>query len=188
MIATIALLLAASLGDSASKPLPLAAPAATAFRPAVANEDSTPRRRTKAVELSDAYYTRLRIHRIGSYTMLPLFAGEYWLGDKLIKGTSDQWVKPAHVGVALGLGALFTVNTVTGLWNLYESRDQSDGRTKKIVHTVLMLGADAGFAAAGAIGGNAQHSGSDAQLHKNVAIASMAASTAGTALMWFWKN
>jgi hypothetical protein len=42
--------------------------------------DTIPRRR-RAVEYSDQYYTRLQIHRWGSWLEFPLFGAEYWLGQ-----------------------------------------------------------------------------------------------------------
>src|SRR4051812_48754002 len=48
-----------------------------------AGADTLPRRRPRAIEYSDWYYRRLQIHKWGSYIELPLFAGEYWLGNKL---------------------------------------------------------------------------------------------------------
>ena len=114
--------------------------------------------RRHAVAYSDAYNTRLTIHRIGSYTMLPLFAGEWFLGDRLLNGVNPpSWVKPTHVGVAGALGVLFTTNTVTGAWNLWDSRDDPAGRTRRYVHTGLMLASDAGFLWASAIAGDAKH-------------------------------
>ncbi len=147
--------------------------------------DTIPRRR-RAIEYSDAYNTRLTIHRIGSYTMLPLFAAEYWLGQDLLnKSRPPSWERPTHVGVALGLGALFTVNTVTGLWNLWDARNDPADRTRRYVHSALMLSADAGFAWAGAVGGRARFPGNQ---HKAIAISSMAISTVGAGMMWLWKN
>ena len=151
-------------------------------------------RRRRAVEYSDQYYTRLTIHRYGSYAMLPMFAAEYALGQNLINDANPPgWVKPTHLGVALGLGALFTVNTVTGAWNLWESRDDPSNRALRITHTVLMLAADAGFMITGAQTPT-EHSSDFATIqasrnrHRNWAIGSMAVSTAGTALMWFVKH
>src|SRR5690242_11497058 len=112
----------------------------------------TPRVRRHAISYSDQYYTRLTIHRYGSYVMLPLFAAEYALGQNLINDNSPPgWIKPTHLGVAWGLGALFTVNTVTGAMNLWESRDDPTNRTLRIAHTALMLASDAGFAITGAL-------------------------------------
>jgi hypothetical protein len=119
--------------------------------------------------------------------MLPLFAAEYALGQNLLNGNSPSWVKPTHLAVAFGIGGLFTVNTVTGAMNLWESRRDPAGRTRRWVHSALMIASDAGFAVAGAMGDEA--AGSDARRrHRNVALGSIAVSTAGTALMWFWKD
>ncbi|MBP6443940.1 MAG: hypothetical protein KA267_07975, partial [Gemmatimonadales bacterium] len=112
--------------------------------------------RLRAIEYSDAYAVRLKIHRIASYAELPLFAAEYFLGEKLLRdqrngvnqggedGGNRSSARGAHSAVAAGLGVLFTVNTVTGGWNLYESRKDPSGRTRKWIHTIAMLAADAG--------------------------------------------
>ncbi len=154
-----------------------------------ASDTPSTRRRVRAIQYSDAYNTRLTIHRLGSYAMLPLFAGEYYLGDRLLNGTNPPgWVKNTHVGVAGALGVLFTVNTVTGAWNLWDSRQDPAGRTRRYVHAGLMAAADAGFLWAGAIGGDASHGSDGGRHHRNVAVGSIAISTVGTALMWFWKD
>jgi len=142
--------------------------------------------RPKAIEYSDAYGTRLQIHRIGSYAMLPLFASEYVLGDRLMRQNPPDWMKPAHNIVAGGLGILFAVNTVTGVWNLVESRKDPEGRTRRWVHSALMLAGDAGFAYTGLIAGKAKESPEGRTRHKNAGLVSMGLSTAGTLLMWFW--
>jgi hypothetical protein len=153
------------------------------------SDTTKPRQRVRAIEYSDAYNTRLTIHRLGSYAMLPLFVGEYYLGDRLLNGTNPPgWVKNAHVGVAGTLGVLFTVNTVTGAWNVWDSRRDPAGRTRRYIHAGLMLAADAGFAWAGAIGGDADHGADAGRRHRNVALGSIALASAGTALMWFWKD
>lgn len=153
---------------------------------------SRKRPRPRAIEYSDAYYTRLQIHHIASYTELPLFAAEYVLGQRLINeertGFPSQSLKTAHTTVALGLAALFTVNTVTGGWNLWESRKDPPGRTLRFIHSVAMLGADAGFAWSGASGGGAKHSLTGANQHRTIAISSMALATAGTAMMWLFHD
>jgi hypothetical protein len=150
------------------------------------------RPRPRAIEYSDAYYTRLRIHHLASYAELPLFAAEYVLGERLLKeertGFPSQSLKTAHTTVALGLGALFTINTVTGGWNLWESRHDPAGRTPRLIHAVAMLGADAGFAWAGASGGGAKNNQTDANHHRSIAISSMALATAGTAMMWLFHD
>ena len=170
--------------DSSSIVMP--APTATLDTPVV--------RRRRAVQYSDQYYMRLTIHRYGSYAMLPLFAAEYALGQNLINDANpSSWIKPTHTGVALGIGALFAVNTVTGAWNLWESRDDPSNRGLRITHTVLMLAADAGFAITGALTPT-EHSSDFNEIrnsrnrHRNWALGSIGVSTAGTALMWFVKH
>lgn len=157
------------------------------------SRDTVPKRkRPRAIEYSDAYYTRLRIHQIASYTELPLFATEYVLGQRLLNeertGFPSSGLKTAHTTVALGLGALFTINSVTGGWNLWESRSNPEGRTRRFIHSAAMLGADAGFAWAGASGGSAKDSQTAANHHRAIAISSMALATAGTVMMWFFNN
>jgi hypothetical protein len=174
---------------------PVARPAGATVAKA-ADDDTTPRRRRRAVELSDAYATRLTIHRIASYTMPPLFVSEYVLGQKMLNAREDLArginnpvnanTRTAHQIVAGGVAALFGINTVTGVWNLVETRHQEDGRTLRWVHSILMLASDAGFAATGLVASNA-HSGDvdAAKLHRNVALASMAPATVGAVLMWY---
>lgn len=168
--------------------------------------DTTPHRATRprAIEYSDWYYRRLTMHRIGSYVEFPLFAAEYVLGERLLHDQQQQGFVPpgghpdsprvpsglltAHTLVAGGLGVLFAFNTVTGGWNLWESRKEPIGRTRRIVHTVMMLAADAGFAATGAAGGGAKHSQSAADTHRGLAEASMGVAGAGTIMMWVWNH
>ena len=153
-------------------------------------------RRRHAVEYSDAYYTRLTVHRIASYTMLPLFAAEYSLGQNLINDASPpSWIRPTHGLAAGGLGVLFGLNTITGAWNLWDSREDPAGRTRRVLHSVLMLTSDAGFALTGALAPGHNHfytNYSDYQhrvnLHRNVAIGSMALSTIGWGMMLLWKQ
>jgi len=148
--------------------------------------DTQPRRRPRAVQYSDWYYRRLQIHRWGSWLELPVFAGEYWLGNKLLSPSEApaSWVKPSHAAVATVLGGLFTINTVTGAWNLYDSRHDTEDRALVWTHTALMLAADAGFALTGLLADDAGHSNSGGDRHRNVALGSIGLATAGTVLMW----
>jgi len=150
------------------------------------NTDTLPRRRHAAVEYSDWYYRRLRLHKWGSYAELPVFAAEYWLGNKLISRSSvpGSWVKPTHATVAGVLGGLFTVNTLTGVWNLYDSRHDTDQRALVWSHSALMLGADAGFAVTGLLAGDAGGTTANANRHRNAGLISMGFAAAGTFLMW----
>jgi hypothetical protein len=193
MLAVAALLLAVagvSGGEPDTIPLSVAdsAPAVVVDTPVV--------RRRHAIQYSDAYHVRLTIHRIGSYTMLPLFAAEYALGQNLIHDASPpSWVRPTHVLVAGGIGVLFGVNTITGAWNFWDSRQDPAGRTRRTVHSIAMLAADAGFLATAALAPGHHHrveSFSDYQsrerVHRNVAIGSIAVSSIAGGMMWFWKE
>lgn len=182
---------------------PLAPPADSAnlapvARPVAATPiatDTTRHPRHHAVETSEWYARRLTIHRIGSYAMFPLFATEFILGQKLINQKTDafagrgngidQNLLTAHQVVAGGVATVFGINTITGLWNLYDSRGQAEGKKLRTTHALLMLASDAGFAATGLIAGKAADGNpDDARRHRNVALVSMAPATAGTLLMW----
>jgi hypothetical protein len=97
-------------------------------------------------------------------------------------------MRGTHQGVAGAIGVLFTVNTITGVWNLWDSRSDPAGRTRRYLHAAAMLASDAGFVWAGAVGGSARRSRSDADTHRAISLTSIGVSTAGTVMMWFWKN
>jgi hypothetical protein len=158
--------------------------------------DSGPR--PKAIEYSDAYYTRLMIHRYASYAVLPLFVVEYVAGEKLLQQGSRAplWAEKVHKPAAIALGGLFLVNTVTGVWNLVESRNDPTGRSRRTVHAIMMLAADAGFAVAAQLAPSTRKI--DARIasgtvggwtpHKTVAVASIGVATIGDVMMWLWKD
>ncbi len=144
---------------------------------------ATAQDRTPAIEYSDGYYTRLTVHRVGSYAMLPLFGSEYLLGRKLMgSGDVAGWVKPTHGAVAAGIGALFAVNTVTGALNLWESRHEKEGRNRRILHAALMTLADVGFGVTALLADDDDDGNVNA--HRNAALFSIGLSTAGTLVMW----
>jgi hypothetical protein len=139
-----------------------------------------------AVEYSDAYRMRAKIHKISSFATIPLFATEAVLGQSLYSNpTSGK--KDAHLVVAGGIGALFGINTVTGVWNLIEARNDPNHRGRRMTHGLLMLGADAGFLATAALGpgsedGFREHS---ASTHRAVAFTSIGLATASYLIMLF---
>jgi len=151
-------------------------------------DSTTTHRRPRAIEYSDWYARRLMVHKIGSYVELPLFASEWYLGNKLLNGDGTDSERNLHGVVAGGLGVLFTVNTLTGAWNLYDSRKDPSDRKRKIIHSVLMLASDAGFALTGAVAGDAREDSNRRSLHQSLAIGSMGLSTLGTLMMWLWKD
>ncbi len=134
--------------------------------------------RDTIIEYDRAYYTRLTIHRWASYTMLPLFATQYYLGSRLIRGDEDA-NKDAHELVAATIAGLFVVNTTTGLWNLWTMRADPNDRARRITHVTLMLLADAGFVTTGLLADGAEEGGSGASTHRAVALSSMAVATVG---------
>jgi hypothetical protein len=149
--------------------------------------------RPKAVEYSNAYGTRLAIHRYASYAELPLFATEYVLGQKILNGqrtgqSASSGTRSAHKVVAGALGALFAVNTVTGVWNMIEARHDPAGRTRRNLHGLSMLLADAGFLYTASLAEGARESNDGANRHRNAALASIGVATASTLMMWLWKD
>ena len=176
--------------QSALAPVAVTAPAVASAdtMPTLARADTT-RPRRKAVDVSDAYALRLRIHRYASYTMMPLFAVQSVAGNQLFQADKSGaqrpgWAESVHGAGAAGLGALFTLNTVTGLWNLWESRSNEVGRTKRLLHSALLLGSDAGFAWSGIkLSSDARHDSDARNQHKNVAYYSMGAAAVGYGIM-----
>ncbi len=161
--------------------------------------DTLRRRQTKAIELSDAYAIRLKIHQIASFAELPIFAAEILVGQKLAKDRdaglrSSGALRGAHSALAAGLGVLFGVNTITGTWNLVEGWKDPKGRTRRLIHSVAMLAADAGFlATAGTVPDNDRFEGragggSSVSTHRMWAISASSVATAATLMMWLWKD
>jgi hypothetical protein len=146
--------------------------------------------RPRAVVYSDAYGTRLTIHRYGSYAALPLFALQFALGNELLDSDDvpADWVRPTHRAVAFTLGALFVTNTVTGVWNLWESRHDPEGRTLRWLHAGLMLAADAGFVYTATLADDAALSVENREQHRNAALTSIGLATVSTLIMWIWND
>ena len=154
-----------------------------------ASDTTTRSQRPRAIEYSDAYHTRLKIHQIGAYAMLPLFVGEYFVGQKLLNSTNRPGgLKSAHSLIAGALGVVFAANTVTGVWNFWDSRKDPKGRARRQIHSVLMLASDAGVLLTAMSGSNAKHSLANARTHRTIAISSIALSAIGTGMMWLWRN
>ena len=101
------------------------------------------RPRPVAFEYSDGYHTRRKIHVYASLAMVPLFVTQVALGDSLYTDATEG-KRTAHIVVGSSIGALFAINTVTGVWNLWEGRKNPSRRARRLTHGILMLGADAG--------------------------------------------
>jgi hypothetical protein len=153
--------------------------------------DDTVRRRRKSIEVSEWYERRLRIHRYGSYAIYPLFALQAVAGNQIFPDPQNapDWAKTSHRIGASALAGVFTVNTVTGLWNLWDSRSAPQGRTRRTVHALLMLASDAGFTYAGVrLSEQAETSVDKRREHRIWAYGSMATALTGVGLMTLWKE
>lgn len=151
----------------------------------------TPRVRPRAVEVSDWYGRRLTIHRYLAYSVIPLFAAQYVAGNQLYheSASAPTWAKTTHRTVASTLVGVFGVNTVTGLWNLWDSRSVSEGRLLRTAHALTMLAADAGFTYAGAkLAREAETSAVKRRQHRDVALASIGLTVAGGLMMRIWNR
>jgi hypothetical protein len=140
------------------------------------------------VEYSDAYFTRLTIHRWASWLTLPLFVAQYTVGQRLIDGNGSDRLRGVHGVLAGGIAGLFVVNTVTGGLNAIEAWHDPDGRNRRMLHTVLMLVADAGFVATAATAQERENEGGvvrggNNNTHRAVALASMGTAMVGVAVM-----
>jgi hypothetical protein len=154
-------------------------------------DQDTSSARPVAIQYSDAYLTRAKIHKYASFATLPLLATEFYLGQSLYNDpqslTSGQ--RTAHAVIGASLVGLFAANSVTGVWNLVESR-QAPGHTRRLVHGILMLAAEGGFVAAAASAPG--HSRNDLvnfdankATHRNIAVVSIGLGTAGYLMMLF---
>ena len=192
----LALLVALAGPVDTVRVVPDSAPATTPFRLELpvslqVDADTTPRRRRKSIEVSDWYERRLRIHRYGAYATIPLFVFQAAAGNELYnKGDgAAAWAKNGHRVGATGLATVFGVNTVTGLWNLWDSRSVPQGRTRRTIHTLLMLASDAGFAYAGIkLSEDAEQSAAARRKHRNTAFASMGVAITGAGMMLLWRD
>jgi hypothetical protein len=183
MILALLLQLAAAAPDSSRGAMPLQV---------VPQQQDTSRRRQRAVEISEWYGRRLTIHRALSYAMLPVFAAQYAAGSKLYDAenggdAAPSWARPVHQVGAGAITGIFAVNTVTGVWNLWDSRHTEERRWLRVSHAVVMLGADAAFAYTGIkLSKDAENSADKRRQHRQVALIAIGASTAsGIAMKLF---
>lgn len=188
----IAMLSTVLVGQADSTSRPRAGPRLDPVGVAAPRADTTPqgrRPRPKAIEVSDAYATRLKIHRVASYATLPLFAAQFAAGQTLFNADANgtprpAWATSVHRPIAYALGGLFLVNSVTGAMNWWETHDDgSPGLAWRTVHAALMLASDAGFAYAGSLGTGAKSSFQTRETHRRWAIGSIAVALTGYTMM-----
>ena len=178
-----------SFGDSITT-APLSAPALSIAMSKAVTGDAE--QRPIAVSHSKAFEVRSKIHKVASYATIPLFAAQYIVGQKLYDGTGSESAKSAHGALVIGMAGLFAVNSVTGVWNLWEDRHETQGRAKRWIHGLMMLGASAGFVATGATAPDDDDDGggvtsTNRSLHRNLAIGSMGISAASYLFMFFTR-
>jgi|SRR5579871_1286031 len=156
-----------------------------------ADQDQTPR--PQAIEYSEGYETRAKIHRIASWATLPLLGAEAYLGQQLYNDPQGRLssYKTPHIIVGTGITALFGLQTVTGVWNLVEAWKDPNHKTLRLVHGILMLASDAGFAAAYATGPGGRslvNFDSEKNTHRTVVFTTMGVATTGYLLMLFGNH
>jgi hypothetical protein len=160
-------------------------------------EASQARPRPVAVEYSRGYEIRRTVHKWASIATLPLFAAEFAVGQSLYNNTANSDSKRGlHGALAGGIAGLFVVNSTTGVWNLWEARKDPNGRTRRVLHGILMLAADAGFVATGATApddGEGEHrlrtgESNGRARHRAIALTSMGTALASYLMMLFWRD
>jgi len=172
------------------------APASAAPLRFLAGTQAAPPRRPVPVEYSDGYKTRAKIHKISSFATLPLFVANYFVGQELYNNPGDESMKGAHTALVAGTAVLFGVNTVTGVWNLYEGRKDPNHRTRRMTHGILMMAANVGFLATAALAPESEEddyyrspSSTDGRsTHRTVALTSMGIATVSYLIMLFGSH
>jgi hypothetical protein len=149
-----------------------------------------PPARAKAFSYSNGYYTRRKIHKYASFATLPLVVSEAIVGQKLFDNRSDHSLRSAHSALASGIAVLFGLESVTGVWNMWEARKNPSGRGKRMFHGILMLAADAGFVATAATAphredNNQAISDDSASTHRAMAYTSFGVATVSYLYMLF---
>jgi hypothetical protein len=143
------------------------------------------------IEVSDWYGRRLTIHRYAAYGTIPVFAAQWIAGKRLYDESraAPTWAKTVHRAGATTLVGIFGVNTVTGLWNWWDSRMVAHGRVLRTVHAFSMLAADAAFTYAGAkLANEAETDASKRRLHRTVALSAMGLTVVSGTAMKLWNR
>lgn len=148
--------------------------------PAIPSADDrggdTLQQRRRSVEVGEWYARRLTIHRYAAYAAIPVFGFQYMAGERLYKYGNDapQWAKTGHRVGATALAGIFSVNTVTGAWNWWDSRSVRKGRVLRTIHAISLLSADAAFTYAGVkLSDEAENSQEKRRLHRTVALSAI---------------
>ena len=130
----------------------------------------------------------------GPRLMVPVFAAQYVAGQTLYDAgnggpAAPGWAKPVHETGAATIAGIFGVNTLTGLWNLWDSRHTEDHRWLRLSLSVIMLGADAAFAYTGIkLADDAEESQAKRRQHRDAALWSMGVSVGSGVVMKIFNN
>jgi hypothetical protein len=178
------------LGAQQPQAVALAAPADSAgiASPAPA---SVPGAQPPATRISAWHARRLAIHRVTAWTIPPLFLAQYLVGQELYRGIHSEsgeadWVRPAHRTGAALIGTAFVINATTGVWNLWASRKEPEGRVARVLHGTSMIVAAGGFTYAGVrLSEQAKFSPEKRDQHRLVALSSMGLTLVSGTAMWF---
>jgi hypothetical protein len=171
-------------------------PSLAASLAAAAQAAPPPTPRPLAFEYSEGYRVRRKIHKYASFATLPLFVAQFAVGEKLYDQgpNADDGLRSTHTALGVGIGALFTVNTVTGVWNWSEGRKDPSHGKRRTLHGILMLVADAGFVATGLLAPESEEDeggvtqppdNSGRSTHRTVAFTSMGIATVSYLIMLF---
>lgn len=174
----------ALLGDSLPRDTVRPGPIVVVSTPVA--QDTVRRRRPRAIEVSDWYSRRLTIHRTLSYLTIPVFTAQYVAGARVFKegSAAPEWARVTHRSGATALAGIFTANTVTGLWNLWDSRAVENNRALRTTHALMMLTADAAFTYAGAkLSNEAENSLAKRKLHRTIALSATGLTVVSGAIM-----
>ena len=157
------------------------------------SQDAGQTARPQAIEYSEGYETRAKIHKYASFATLPLIGTEIILGQNLYNDPQSRTssMRGAHIAVGTAITGLFAVNTVTGVWNLVEGWKDPHHKTLRLVHGITMLGADVGFLAAygtGPGGRNLVNFDQNKSTHRTVVFTTMGVATFSYLLMLFGNH
>ncbi len=171
---------------AAASPTPIADSLAVEATKLAATPDADAQdARPTAIEYTEGHETRAKIHKYASWATLPLMGTEWWLGQKLYDDPNsiNSGNRGVHGAVGSALIGFFAVQSVTGIWNLIDEKS-APGNTKRLIHGILMLGAEGGFIAAavsapGHDRNNLINFDANKATHRNIALVSFGVGTAG---------
>ena len=126
-----------------------------------------------------------------AYGTIPVFTAQWVAGNQLLQESraAPEWAKFTHRAGATMLAGMFTVNTVTGVWNWWDSRAVPQHRVLRTVHAFTMIACDAAFTYTGAkLSNEAETSNSARKLHHNVALISMGVTAVSGVAMKIWNK